>query len=307
MTFVRLIGRRLLLSVLSLGLLFVLVFFASRLVGDPVDLYLPIGASEEDRLAMRSSLGLDDPLITQFGRFVGDLVSFDFGESVWQGRPAMDIVTERLPNTVVLTGATLIFSTLVAVTIGVTSAVWRHSVIARVQRGLALAGASIPDFWLGLMLIVIFAGALGVLPTSGTGGLRSLVLPVLTLSARPIGVLSQVVRSAVLEQIDSPYAVAARARGASEWRVVVRHALRNASLPSFTVTVDQLIQLLNGAVIVEIIFGWPGIGQLMILAIQNRDFSIVFAAVFVVAITVLVANLISDLTYLVLDPRLRHR
>lgn len=302
----RALGRRSLLSVASLLVLLVVVFVASRAAGDPVNQYLPLGASQEARDAMRERLGLEDPMVVQLADFGSGLLTLDFGDSVWQQRPASEIVLERVPKTLQLAAVTLVFSAVIATLVAVTSAVYPRSIFGRIQRLVSLMGASMPDYWLGLVLIVVFASNLGWLPTSGSSaGARSFVLPVLTLAARPIGVMSQVMHAALVEQMSAPHAVASRARGASELQVARAHALRNAMPASLTVTIDQLIALVNGAVVVETIFGWPGLGQLAVQAIQNRDFAILFAVVTVVALAVLVFNFLTDLLYLVLDPRLR--
>jgi peptide/nickel transport system permease protein len=298
--------RRLGQALVSMLILFLLVFGATRIAGDPVNIYLPVNASQEAREEMREELGLNRPLPVQIGDFLADIVTLEFGESIWQGRPAIDIVLERLPVTIVLALISIGVAALVAVGIGVVSATHPGSRIDQFQRFLALFGASVPDFWLALMLILVFASMLGILPTSGFGGASYLILPVIVLAARPAGVLSQVVRNSLLTEIDADYAVAARSRGASSRWVVTRHAIRNASLPSITVAGDQLIQLVNGAVVVETVFGLPGIGSLSIDAIQNRDFTILFAIVFVVAVGVILINLTLDVAYMVLDPRVRY-
>jgi peptide/nickel transport system permease protein len=300
----RYVLRRGLQTVVALVLLLAAVFVLSRLSGDPANLYLPVTASDEARAEFREAHGLDEPLLAQFGSFVQGVVSLDFGESIARGTPALPLVLERLPATLLLAAVTALFAGVIAIGLGVLAALRPGSVIDRVQQAVALAGASIPDFWLGLVLIAIFANALGVLPTSGSEGWQYVILPMLTLAARPIGVLSQVARSALIEQLAAPYVITARSKGQGQGGVLVRHTLRTALIPTIAVGSDQLVQLISGAVVVEVIFGWPGIGLLSIDAVYNRDFPVVLAVVFVVAVIVFAINIVADLLYVALDPRI---
>lgn len=299
------LARRLLHAVASLVVLLAVVFIVSRLAGDPVNLYLPLNASEEDRESLRQSWGLDRSLPEQLLAFGADLLRLDLGESLWIGRPALELVLERLPATLLLGALAGIASISVALALGMAAAVRPRSLFDRSATALSLVASSLPDFWLALMLILVFAIGLGWVPTSGSGGPEFLILPVIALSVRPIGMLTQMVRTSVRESLAAPFITTARAKGLAEWRILVHHTLRNSLIPVLTVGGDLLIQMLNGAVIIETVFGWPGIGKLTIDAIGHRDFALIQASVIVVAAIVFVVNLLLDVSYAVLDPRIR--
>ncbi len=284
----------------------VVVFFVTHLLGDPVDLMLRPEATEEQRQALRESLGLNDPLPVQFGRYMADLARADFGDSIWQRVPAMQIVLDRLPATLYLAGATLIVAIPLAVLLGTISAIKPRSIADRVVTVASLAGVSTADFWLGLMLILLFAVRFGWLPTSGYGGLTFVVLPAATLAVRPIGRISQVVRSAMLDQMRAGYVTTARAKGLTEKVVILSHTLKNAAIPILTLMGDEAASLLNGAVVIETLFGWPGVGILLIQAIENRDLPLIEASVIVIAIMIVGVNLLVDLAYTLIDPRVRY-
>ncbi len=284
----------------------VVVFFVTHLLGDPVDLMLRPEATQEQRQALRESLGLNDPLPVQFGRYMADLARADFGDSIWQRVPAMQIVLDRLPATLYLAGATLIVAIPLAVLLGTISAIKPRSIADRVVTVASLAGVSTADFWLGLMLILLFAVRFGWLPTSGYGGLTFVVLPAATLAVRPIGRISQVVRSAMLDQMRAGYVTTARAKGLTEKVVILSHTLKNAAIPILTLMGDEAASLLNGAVVIETLFGWPGVGILLIQAIENRDLPLIEASVIVIAIMIVGVNLLVDLAYTLIDPRVRY-
>ncbi len=284
----------------------VVVFFVTHLLGDPVDLMLRPEATQEQRQALRESLGLNDPLPVQFGRYMADLARADFGDSIWQRVPAMQIVLDRLPATLYLAGATLIVAIPLAVLLGTISAIKPRSIADRVVTVASLAGVSTADFWLGLMLILLFAVRFGWLPTSGYGGLTFVVLPAATLAVRPIGRISQVVRSAMLDQMRAGYVTTARAKGLTEKVVILSHTLKNAAIPILTLMGDEAASLLNGAVVIETLFGWPGVGILLIQAIENRDLPLIEASVIVIAIMIVGVNLLVDLAYTFIDPRVRY-
>ncbi len=284
----------------------VVVFFVTHLLGDPVDLMLRPEATEEQRQALRESLGLNDPILVQFGRYMADLARADFGNSIWQRVPAMQIVLDRLPATLYLAGATLIVAIPLAVLLGTISAINPRSIADRVVTVASLAGVSTADFWLGLMLILLFAVRFGWLPTSGYGGLTFVVLPAATLSVRPIGRISQVVRSAMLDQMRAGYVTTARAKGLTEKVVILSHTLKNAAIPILTLMGDEAASLLNGAVVIETLFGWPGVGILLIQAIENRDLPLIEASVIVIAIMIVGVNLLVDLAYTLIDPWVRY-
>jgi len=288
-----------------LGLI-VAVFFVTHLLGDPARLMLRAEATDEQVAALRAQLGLDDPIVVQFGRYMGDVFRGDFGDSVWQKVPALPIVLDRLPATLYLAGVTLGVAIPLAILLGIVSAVKPRSVADRLVTVVALAGVSTADFWLGLMLILFFAVRLGWVPTSGYGGLDSVILPAAALAVRPIGRISQVVRTAMLDEMSKGYVTTARAKGLKERVVVVRHTLNNAAIPILTLMGDEAAALLNGAVVIETLFGWPGVGILLIQAIENRDLPLIESTAITIAVMVVGINLLVDLAYSVIDPRVRY-
>jgi len=297
--------RRLLASLVSLFGLVVLVFFLTRLTGDPTDLFLPIDATQAMRDQFREIHGLNDPLIVQFGRYVWVLVRLDFGESIRRARPAIDVVLEAFTWTFQLAVITMGLVAVSAVVMGSLCAFFVGRVFDRVVTFVSLIGASAPDFWIAIVAIVVFSIQLGVLPTSGTGGWEFWVLPIAVLFIRPFGLIVQVVRGSMISALSSPYVKTARAKGVRNLPIVFIHTLRNAMLPVITVMGDQAAALLNGAVVVETIFGFPGVGKLMIDAILQRDFNVILAAIMVTALAIFVMNLLIDLAYVALDPRIR--
>lgn len=282
------------------------VFFVTHLLGDPARLMLRPEATDEQVEQLRDSLGLNDPMYVQFGRFIGDLAQGDFGESLWQRVPAMDIVLDRLPATLYLAGATLGVAIPLAVLLGIISALRPRSLADRFVTVFSLTGVSTADFWLGLMLILLFSVELGWLPTSGYGGINYVILPAAALALRPIGRISQVVRSAMLDEMNKGYITTARAKGLGERVVILSHTFKNAAIPILTMMGDEAASLLNGAVVIETVFGWPGIGILLIQAIEKRDLPLIEASVIVIAIMIVTVNLLVDLTYSIIDPRVRY-
>jgi peptide/nickel transport system permease protein len=299
--------RRLIHSIVVLLGLIVVVFFMTHLVGDPASLMLRPEATQEQREAVRERLGLNDPLPVQFGRFLSGAVRGDFGDSLWQRVPAMPVVLSRLPATLYLARVTLLLAVPLAILLGIVSAIRPRSLVDRVVTVVALGGVSTADFWLGLMLILLFAVRLGWLPTSGYGGLQFVLLPAIALAFRPLGRISQVVRSAMIDQFGQAYVTTARAKGLSERVVVYLHTLKNAAIPIVTLVGDEAASLLNGAVVIETVFGWPGVGILLILAIERRELPLIEAAVIVIAAMIVTVNLLVDLAYMLLDPRVRYR
>ena len=282
------------------------VFFATHLLGDPARLMLRPEATEEQVQALREELGLDDPILVQFARYLGDLARGDFGDSLWQRVPALPIVFDRLPATLYLAGITLAVAVPLALLLGIVSAIRPRSFADRVVTVVSLAGVSIADFWLGLMLILLFAVEFGWLPTSGYGGLNFVVLPAAALAVRPMGRISQVVRSAMLDEMGRPYVTTARAKGLGERVVIFYHTLKNSAIPIVTLMGDEAASLLNGAVVIETLFGWPGIGILLIQAIERRDLPLIEATAIVIAVMIVGVNLLVDLTYTLIDPRVRY-
>lgn len=301
------LARRALHSAIALVGLVVAVFFLARLTGDPTNLFLPIDASLEIREQFARKHGFDRPVTEQFGQFLGDVLEGDLGYSMRKQRPAMELVLEAYPTTLKLAGVTMVIAIGLAVVVGALAAYRPSGVFDRVSNITSLAGASAPDFWVGITCILLFSVSLRWLPTSGIGGFEYWILPILVLTLRPFGLLVQVVRASMLGALSSPYVKTARAKGMREYRVIFVHALRNACLSIVTVAGELAVGLINGAVIVETVFGWPGVGKLMIDAVIQRDFPIVQAAVMVTATAIFALNIIIDLLYVAIDPRIRHQ
>ncbi|MEU4486556.1 ABC transporter permease [Streptomyces purpurascens] len=302
-----LLRRRAVSSVVPLLVVVLGVFFLARLTGDPANLYLPLSATPEMRAEFAARNGLDDPLITQFGDYLAQVAHLDFGESLRTAQPAGEAVLRAFPATLQLAGWTMLLAILGAVVIGSLAAYRPNSATDRIASFLSSTAASVPDFWIAIMGVLVFAVTLGWLPTSGTSGAAAWVLPVATLLIRPFGVLVQVVRGAMVSALSAPYVKVARGKGASELRVVFGHALRNAAAPALTVAGDLAVGLVNGAVVVETIFGWPGIGKLMIDSVLQRDFAVLQAAVLLTALAIFALNILVDLCHALLDPRVRQR
>ncbi|MGO6815809.1 ABC transporter permease [Rhizobium leguminosarum] len=300
------IGKRAIASGVSLVVLIVIVFFLSRLTGDPTDLYLPIDATTEMRQQFREMNGFNDPLIIQFGRYVSDLAQGNFGQSLRQARPAMNVVLEAFVWTFWLAAITMALVTVAAIVIGSLAAFRVGGVFDRLATFFSLIGAAAPDFWLAIVAIVIFAVKLHVLPTSGTGTFWHWILPVSVLFIRPFGLILQVVRGSMISVLSSAYVKTARAKGVRSNSIIFIHGLRNAMLPVITVIGDQAAAILNGAVVVETVFGFPGIGKLMIDSILLRDFAVVLAVIMVSALAIFIMNLLIDIAYALLDPRIRY-
>ncbi|MCY1667494.1 ABC transporter permease [Rhizobium sp. SL86] len=303
LTFIR---KRSVASLFSLVGLIVMVFFLSRMTGDPASLFLPVEASAEMKQQFRELHGLNDPMLVQFGRYVGDVLTGDLGESYRKARPALDVVLEAFVWTLWLAVTTMSLVTCAAIVVGSLAAFRAGGFFDRAASMLSLIGASVPDFWLAIVAIVIFSINLAVLPTSGTGSLAHWVLPIAVLFVRPFGIIVQVVRGSMITALSSAYVKTARAKGVRSGPIIFIHALRNAMLPVITVIGDQAASLLNGAVVVETIFGFPGVGKLMIDSILQRDFNVVLAAILVTALAIFFMNLLIDLAYALLDPRIRH-
>lgn len=299
------LGKRAVSSLISLFVLIVMVFFLSRLTGDPAALYLPVDASEEMRQNFREIHGLNDPVIVQFGRYIGDLVQLDFGESLRKARPAIDVVLEAFVWTLWLALITMALVSVAAIVVGSIAAFNVGRPFDRVASVLSLIGASAPDFWIAIVGIVVFSVSYGLLPTSGTGTVWHWILPISVLFIRPFGLILQIVRGSMINALGSPYVKTARAKGVRNRPVIFVHTLRNAMLPVITVIGDQAAALLNGAVVVETIFGFPGVGKLMIDSILQRDFNVILAAIMVTAIAIFLMNILIDIAYALLDPRIR--
>lgn len=302
----KLIGQRAIASLLSLFGLMVLVFFLSRLTGDPAVLFLPIDATEQMKQEFRALHGLDLPVIEQFWRYLLDLVQLDFGESLRKARPALDVVLEAYAWTLPLALVTMAIVVVAAVVLGSLAAFNVGGFFDRLISIVSLIGASAPDFWIAIVAIVVFAIGLGWMPTSGVGTPLHWVLPIAVLFIRPFGLVVQVVRGSMLSALSAPYVKTARAKGVKNIPLIFVHTLRNGMLPVVTVIGDQAAAMLNGAVIVETIFGFPGVGKLMIDSILQRDFNVVLAAIMVTALAIFLMNILIDIAYSMLDPRIRH-
>ncbi|HEV8640088.1 MAG TPA: nickel ABC transporter permease [Methylomirabilota bacterium] len=299
--------RRLLQSLLVLlGVSFV-VFFILHLTGDPALVLLPPDATAEEIRRFRETMGFNDPFLVQYGRFLAGALRGDFGQSVRHGEPAFGLVAERMPATFELSGAALLIALCLAIPTGIVSAVRRNTAIDYVSTVGALLGQSMPTFWLGIMLILIFSVQLGLLPSSGRGTPQHLILPSITLGLFTTARIMRLTRSGMLEVLDQDYIRTARAKGMPNPPIVWKHALKNAAIPIVTIVGIELGTLLGGAVITETIFAWPGVGRLSVQAIYNRDYPVVQAAVFLLASTFVLVNLVVDVVYTYLDPRIRLR
>ncbi|MDX1540639.1 MAG: ABC transporter permease [Geminicoccaceae bacterium] len=299
------LAGRMLHSIIAMVSLIILVFFLSRLTGDPAMLYLPENATRETVRQFRELHGFDDPVIVQFFRYLGDIAQLDFGYSIRRDMPAMDAVMQAYPWTLRLVGVTVLLAMLIAMTLGPLAAYRPGSPFDRVASILSLAAASTPDFWIAIIGILILAVEFGLLPTSGVGGPAYWVLPVGVLMFKITGTTTQVVRGSMISTLASPYIKAARGKGMQESRIVFIHALRNSVISAITVAGDQIRGLINGAVVVETVFGWPGIGKLMIEAITQRDFAVLQACVLATAAAIFLLNVLIDIAYAWLDSRIR--
>ncbi|HXH81891.1 MAG TPA: nickel ABC transporter permease [Candidatus Tectomicrobia bacterium] len=301
------LARRLLQSlVVLLGVSFV-VFVMLHLSGDPAAVLLPPESSAEDIARFREAMGFDDPFLVQYGRFLAGAVRGDFGQSIRHGEPAFWLVVERMPATFELAGAALLIAVCLAIPAGIVSAVRRNTLVDYVSTVTALFGQAMPTFWLGIMLILLFSVQLNVLPSSGRGGLEHLILPAITLGLFTTARITRLTRSGMLDVLNQDYIRTARAKGVSDPPVVWKHALKNAAIPIVTIVGIELGTLLGGSIITETIFAWPGVGRLSVQAIYNRDYPVVQAAVFLLASTFVLVNLVVDLLYTYLDPRIRLR
>ena len=304
---VRYLIRRILLTIPVLLGVATLVFSLIHLVpGDPAQSMLGESASASDVADLRARLGLDRPFWEQYLRFMSGLVRGDLGTSFRTSQPVLSSIWERVPATVELALAAMLVAIFVAVPLGIVAAVRRGTFADYTAMTVALAGISIPNFWLGPMLAIIFAVALGWLPVSGRGGWESLILPAISLGAALAAILARMTRASLLEELRELYVRAARARGVSRSRAILGHALRNSLIPLVTILGLQFGAVLTGAVITETIFAWPGVGRLLIQSISFRDYPLVQGCILLIAITYVTVNLITDLLYGVLDPRIRY-
>jgi peptide/nickel transport system permease protein len=283
------------------------VFGMVRLTGDPVLLFMPMDIQAKDVNEFRERLGFNDPLAVQYARFLGGALRGDFGESLRYRRPALGLVLERLPATLLLAGSAIALTLLIAVPLGVLTAVRRDTMVDHLGTVATVLGQATPGFWLGLMLIYVFAVQLRWLPTGGSGTVAHLVMPSVVLAAFFAARVARLTRSATLDVLNEEFIKTARAKGLGEGRVIGKHTLRNSAIPIVTLAGLEAGQLLGGAVITETIFAWPGLGRLTVQALLNRDFPVVLAAVSFTSIIYTLMNLGVDLLYGWLDPRVRVR
>ncbi len=284
----------------------IVVFVVTRMIGDPVAMMLPLEATPDQRAAFERQLGLDRPILVQFGNYVLDLLRFDFGNSLWLDRPALEIVFERMPLTLLLVFASIFLATVVAIPLGIVAALSPGGIIDRITVILSLVALSLPQFWLGLLLIVFFSVTLGLLPTGGSGSFSHLILPAVTLALPAMTRIIMVVRSQMIDELNAQYIKTTEAKGLSSFRIVGVHALRNAAVPVLTLVSWEFIRILSGyTVVVETVFAWPGLGLVTLQAIERQDLVLLQAIVFVIALMVVAFNLVVDLAYKAIDPRIK--
>jgi len=298
--------RRLLQSILVIVGVSMIVFVVTRAIGDPARMMLPLEATEEQVEAFRDKMGFNDPLWVQFWNWGKNAIRGDFGDSLWQRTDAMQLVLERMPATLLLCSTAIVIAVAVSLPLGILAALRPRSWLDKTTTSFSLIGVCIPDFWLGLMMILVFAVALRLFFTSGYGTWRHLALPAIALAARPWGRITQIVRSSMMDEMHRTYMMTARAKGLTERNVIMSHALKNASIPIVTLAAWELTRMLAGyTIVVETVFAWPGFGQLAMQAIERRDLTLIQANVFVVALMIVVLNIAIDLIYAALDPRVR--
>jgi len=283
-------------------IVFSLVFVA----GNPVALMLPEDASQEDIEQLTIALGLDQPFIVQYGKYMLGLVQGDFGKSFRYNTDALPLVLERLPATLELAAASMIIAIIIAIPLGVWSATKKNSSLDLLATGGAVIGKAMPNFWLGIMLILLFSVTLGWFPVSGRGTVGHLILPAITLGTGIAAEMTRLIRSSMVEILSQDYVRTAKSKGLRDFFVVYKHAFRNSLIPVVTITALQTSTLVGGALITETVFSWPGLGQLLIQAVNTRDMAIVQASVFIIAILVIFMNLLADVIYRILDPRIKY-
>ncbi len=303
----RFLSLRLASSLFALLIITLIVFLLSHLSGSPVDALLPDDASQEQIDAFVRDWGLDKPLWRQYLTFLGNALQGDFGTSLkWPGEDAMGFVLDRMPATLNLGGLAILISVVIALPLGVAAAVYKSSPIDSGAQIFALLGQSMPNFWLGIILIWVFSVWLGWLPTSGMGTIAHAVLPAIAIAWFQISALARLTRSAMLEVLDAEYIKLARVKGVPEWKVVWKHALRNAAVVPLTYFGILAASILTGSVVIETVYSWPGMGWVAIEAIRGRDFPVVQAVIIAYAVIYMISTLVVDLLYVLVDPRIRH-
>ncbi|TGD41738.1 ABC transporter permease [Pseudotabrizicola sediminis] len=301
------LAHRLIHALISLLVITVIVFSLSHLSGNPIDAMLPDDATPQQIEDLTRHLGLDRPILVQYLTFLQNAAVGDFGDSLkWKGQTAAQVVLERMPATLQLGGLALLISVVVAIPLGVLAAVYKNTIFDATATVIALLGQSLPAFWLGIVLMWIFAVTLGWLPTSGHGGLSHMILPAISMAWFQISALTRLTRSAMLEVLDAEYIKLARVKGVREQQVIWKHAFRNAAIVPITYFGVLAGSLLTGSVVIETVFNWPGTGWLAITAIQGRDFPVVQTVVLFFAVLFLLANFVVDVLYALIDPRIRN-
>jgi peptide/nickel transport system permease protein len=293
-------------SIVILGIS-TIVFIITHLTGDPTNLLLPPEAGEAQRKLLWEQLGLGRPLYIQFLEFLKNMLRGDFGQSFRHQMPAMPLILSALPATIKLTMAAMTITIVVAIPVGIISATRPGSLYDRAGMFLALLGQSMPVYWAGLMMILLFAVKLGWLPSTSGAGFKSIILPACSLGMFSTAAIARFTRSSMLNVLDADYVTTARIKGLSEYSVVLKHAFKNAAIPVITMTSLQMGRMLAGAVIVETIFSWPGLGRMAVQAIYNRDYPVVQAAVFVASVIFVLINLLVDILYTYIDPRIKYK
>ncbi|MCS3433536.1 ABC transporter permease [Klebsiella sp. BIGb0407] len=301
----RYILQRLGQSVLVMFGVSLLIFYSLHLTGDPAAVMMPPGSSQQEIDNFRHSMGFDRSLPWQYWHYLTDVLQGNLGESLRYSQPVTELIGQRVPATLLLACTALIWSTIVGLLLGIVSALYQNTPWDLVARLLAFSGQAVPVFWLGLLLIIVFSLNLRWLPSSGYGSASQLVMPAISLGAYYMSAIARLIRASLIDVLQQDYIRTARAKGLSQWRIIVRHGLRNALIPVITVQGMYFASLLGGALVTEIIFAWPGIGRLAVQAIQNRDFPLVQAIVLLAAAVFVGINLIIDLLYVVLNPRIR--
>ncbi|MBZ5199877.1 ABC transporter permease [Planomicrobium chinense] len=298
--------QSLLKTIPVLILITLIVFLLVRVTGDPVSLMLPETATDAERDSLRESMGFNDPIMIQYFNYLGDLVTGDFGDSFRYNTDALNLILERLPATLELAIAAMIVAIIISVPLGILSAVKRNSFFDLFITGGAVLGKAMPNFWLGIMLILLLSVTFQFFPVSGRGTLGHLVLPALTLGTGIAAEMTRLIRSSMLEILGQDFIRTARSKGLGEAIIVNKHAFRNALIPVVTIMALQTSTLIGGTLITETVFAWPGLGQLLVQSVNLRDMAVVQAATFIIAIFVILSNLIADLVYRLLDPRIKY-
>jgi len=293
-------------AIVTLGALSVVVFGSVRLTGDPAAYLLGPESTNETYEQLKKNLGLDKPLPVQYWNFLTNISRGDFGTSTFLGRSAREVLLERLPATLQLAGAAFLLSLLIGIPIGILSAVKRDSIFDSIGKLFAVMGIAVPQFWVGIMLILLFGAILGWLPTYGRGGISHFILPTFVLAWAGMAGYVRLARSSMLEVLDSDYVKFARVKGMTEQSVIWKHALRNAVIPMLTFAGLTLAGLLNGSVAIEVVFAWPGLGRLMLQGIQTRDFPIIQATVLSAGFFFIATSFIVDILYAYVNPRIRY-